>query len=254
MKHYTFVTLFPELFPGPLGTGVVGRGIDQQHLAVHTVNIREYGLGKHRIVDDTPYGGGSGMVMKPEPVVEAIEEAKRHAPKGTPVYFMSPQGPPLRQQMVRQLADQPGLILLCGRYEGIDERALAHIDGEISIGDYVLSGGELAAMIVVDAVARLIPGVLGNPESLEEESFGSRPQTNQTSLLEYPQYTRPREFRGQDVPPVLLSGNHEHIRKWRLEQSLRRTLNKRPDLLKQGTLSKEANKILRDIQQNDGTT
>lgn len=248
MKQYTFLTLFPELFPGPVGMGVVGRGIERGVLQMNTVSIREHGIGRHRVVDDTPYGGGSGMVMKPDPVVAAIQEARKQAPEGTPVYFMSPQGPTFTQAKARELVQHPGLILLCGRYEGIDDRVMEHVDGELSVGDYVLSGGELAAMIVVDAVARLIPGVLGNPESLHEESFGSDPNTESMALLEYPQYTRPREFEGKNVPDVLLSGNHELIRKWRLEQSLRRTLERRPDLLHNNPLTPEAHAILATLQ------
>lgn len=249
MKQFTVVTLFPELFPGPLGVGVVGRGLEQDLLSIDTVSIREHGIGKHKIVDDTPYGGGSGMVMKAEPVIAALQDAQSQAPEGTLTYYMSPQGAPLTQSMVRSFAQAPGLILLCGRYEGIDERAMAYVDGQCSIGDYVISGGEIAAMIVIDAVARLIPGVLGNPDSLAEESFGKpADESDPTGLLEYPQYTRPRHHLGQDVPEVLLSGNHELIRKWRLRQSLRRTLAQRPDLLAPEHLTKEAQDMLEEIR------
>ncbi|HKV54184.1 MAG TPA: tRNA (guanosine(37)-N1)-methyltransferase TrmD [Candidatus Binataceae bacterium] len=222
--EFHVITLFPEMF-GALEAGLIGRAQKQGLIEVRTHNLREHGIGSYRQVDDSPYGGGSGMVMRPEPVASAIEAVTAERP-GLLSLLMSPQGEMLDQALVRELAQsRSGLLLIAGRYEGIDERALAMVEREISIGDYVLSGGELAAMVVIEAVARLVPGVLGNPESLVEESFGA------AGMLEYPQYTRPEEFRGMRVPEVLLSGDHGKIRAWREAEARKRTATRRPNLL-----------------------
>ncbi len=247
-KRYLLLTLFPEVVPGPCGIGVVGRAAEKGLIHFSALNLREYGEGKHRLVDDTPYGGGDGMVMKPEPLARAIEDARAIMPQGSPVILMSPHGTPFRQQIAHELAELPGLIMVCGRYEGIDERIRTHfVDREISLGDFVLSGGEAAALAILDAVARLIPGVLGNADSIREESF-------QRPFLEYPQYTRPPNFRDIPIPDVLLSGNHAHIRRWRLREALRATLLHRPDLLEHAALTPEEQKLLRLVQQEIAST
>ncbi len=218
------LTLFPEFFDSPLKTSLTGKAIDRGHFEVGVSDIRDFATDKHNKCDDLPYGGGAGMVMKPEPLVGALEDAREKLPKA-PRILLTPQGEPFDQTIARQLADEPGIILTCGRYEGVDERVRQHwIDRELSIGDYVLTGGEVAAMVVVDAVTRLLPGVLGNQNSVADESFCD-------DTLEYAQYTRPRSFRGHDVPDVLLSGHHEKIEQWRRENSRRRTEKRRPDLL-----------------------
>jgi tRNA (guanine37-N1)-methyltransferase len=223
--EFHVITLFPEMFESPLRAGMVGRAIEQKLIAVHAHALREHGLGSYRQVDDAPYGGGSGMVVRPEPLASAIDSVMAKHP-GLWRVLMTPQGEVFDQALARRLVERkPGLLLIAGRYEGIDERVRSLVDQEISIGDYVLSGGELAAMVVIEAVARLVPGVLGNPESLSEESFSD-------ATLEYPQYTRPEEFRGMRVPDVLLSGDHAKIREWRKAEALKRTAERRPDLLK----------------------
>jgi tRNA (guanine37-N1)-methyltransferase len=223
--EFHVITLFPELFAAPNWPGMVGRALKAGLVSIEAHALREHGLGSYRQVDDTPYGGGSGMVLRPEPLFAAIESVLAAHPRLWRI-LLTPQGELLDQAMVRTLAARrPGLLLITGRYEGVDERVRTLADQEISIGDYVLSGGELPAMVVIEAVARLVPGVLGNPESLEEESFADR-------LLEYPHYTRPEEFRGMRVPEVLLSGDHQKIREWRRAEALRRTAHRRPGLLK----------------------
>lgn len=222
--EFHVITLFPEMFEPRLWAGVVGRAIEREIVSVTAHPLRNFGLGSYRQIDDTPYGGGSGMVMRPEPLAAAIDHLLGEHP-GLWRVLLTPQGELLNQEGVRKLAARrPGLLLMAGRYEGIDERIRSLVDQEISIGDYLLSGGELAAMVVIEAVARLVPGVLGNPESLKEESFSRE-------LLEYPQYTRPEEFRGLRVPDILLSGDHQRIRAWRESQALARTRKRRPDLL-----------------------
>ena len=222
--QFHVITLFPEMFAA-LDAGLLGRAQKQGLIAIRTHNLRDYGLGNYRQVDDTPYGGGSGMLMRLEPLASAVDSVIAERP-GLLRILMTPQGELLDQALVRELAQcQPGLLLIAGRYEGVDERFRAMADRELSIGDYVLSGGELAAMVVIEAVARLVPGVLGNPESLAEESFATG------GLLEYPQYTRPEEFRGMRVPEVLLSGDHGKIRAWREGEARKRTARRRPDLL-----------------------
>ena len=219
---FEVLTLFPGLFPGPLTSGVTGRGMAAGLVNLRIHNLRDFTHDRHRQVDDIPYGGGAGMVLKPEPIFEAVRAREG---KG-PVILLSPQGELLSQGIVRELARHDDLYLICGRYEGVDERVAAHlVDREISIGDYVLTGGELPAMVVIDAVSRLVVGVLGSEESPKDESFADH-------LLEYPHYTRPSSFEGHDVPDVLLSGHHAQIERWRREQAAERTRRRRPDLLR----------------------
>lgn len=224
--RFDILTLFPDFFITPLNTSIIGRAISSGALWVSTHNIRDYSTDKHHTTDDSPYGGGHGMVMKPDPVVAAIEAVS--AVSGRPkVILVTPQGVPFTQSVAKALsieAAESGLMIVCGRYEGIDERIREFVDMEISIGDYVLTGGEIAALAIIDSVARFIPGVLGEPESVDSESFSD-------GLLEYPQYTRPLQFRGIKVPDVLLSGNHAEIERWRRAEALRRTYLRRPDLL-----------------------
>lgn len=223
------LTLFPDMFAGPFNESIIGRAVERGlvHISIH--NLRDYTHDRHHTVDDCPYGGGVGMILKPEPLFEAVESIKSaviQRGEATPrVVLLTPQGGLFCQHIAAEMANLKALLLICGHYEGIDERVREHlIDDEISIGDYVLTGGELAAMVVVDAIVRLLPGVLGADSALNEDSH-----TN--GLLEYPQYTRPREYRGWEVPPILLSGNHAEIARWRGEQSLSRTRQRRPDLL-----------------------
>ena len=220
------LTLFPRMVAAPLEESILGKARARGLLRVQVTDIRDFAEGKHRVTDDVPYGGGAGMVMKPEPLVAAIEAAKEREPQAR-VVLMSPQGRRFDQEKALQLSRQPALVLVCGRYEGVDERVLRWVDEELSLGDFVLTGGELAALAVVDAVARLLPGVLGNELSAQSESFAGE------GLLEGPQYTRPPEFRGLRVPEVLLSGDHAKIAGWRREQAMARTRERRPDLLGQ---------------------
>lgn len=221
------LTLFPEMFSGYLGQSVLARAVDAGILEVVTHNIRDWARGTHRQVDDRPFGGGPGMVLMPEPVVDAVEAVQGQADAPGHLVFLSPQGRKLNQQIVAELAGKKRLVLLCGRYEGIDQRASDLLEpDELSIGDFILGGGEVAAMVVIDAVARLVPGVLGDEESNKQDSFSGDPP-----LLEFPQYTRPREFRGMTVPEVLMSGNHEEIASWREQKKMERTRERRADLL-----------------------
>jgi tRNA (guanine37-N1)-methyltransferase len=215
------VTLFPEMFEGFLASGFEARAIAAGKLEVRLVHLRSYGLGKHKSVDDTPYGGGSGMVMRADVLVACLESLDPEAHR----VLLTPQGAPFTQEKAGELAAREKIALVCGRYEGFDERVRAYVQEEISLGDFVMTGGEVAAMAILDATVRLLPGVLGNPESTTEESHGA------SGLLEYPQYTRPAEFRGVGVPAVLAGGNHAEIKKWREEQALLRTRTRRPDLL-----------------------
>lgn len=222
--HIDVLTLFPEMFVGPLTESILKRAQEAGLLTVHLHDIRDHTTDRHHVTDDTPYGGGGGMIMKVEPVVAAVEHVLTDAP-ATPVILMSPQGQLFTQTVAARLATLPRMVLLCGRYEGLDERVRDLVVAEeISVGDYVLTGGELPAMLVIDAVARLLPGVLGDPGAAEDDSHA-------TGLLEYPHYTRPPEFRGLTVPDVLQSGDHARITRWRREQALRRTWQRRPDLL-----------------------
>jgi len=218
------LTLYPEMFPGPLGLSLAGKALQDGTWALQTFDIRSFATDKHRSVDDTPAGGGAGMVMRADIAALAIDAGRADAAPGTPTIYLSPRGAPLTQARAHELAQGPGVVLLCGRFEGIDQRVLeARGVEEISIGDYVLSGGELAAQVLIDACVRLLPGVAGNEVSLAEESFAS-------GLLEYPHYTRPREWEGRSIPEVLLSGDHEKIAKWRRDQAEAITRARRPDL------------------------
>ncbi len=236
---FEVLTTFPGMIDAITNESILGRAQSKGLIDVNAVNIRDFTADKHRTTDDAPFGGGPGMVMKPEPVFDAVDSLVSRGRGGRPrILLMTPQGRRFDQSMAEELAGESHLIMICGRYEGVDERIRQHlVADEISIGDYVLTGGELAALVVIDAVARLLPGVLGDESSPESESFSS-------GLLEYPQYTRPADFRGYSVPEVLLSGNHEQIRKWRRAQSLERTLQKRPDLLETAPLTQEDKRIL----------
>jgi tRNA (guanine37-N1)-methyltransferase len=237
--HFDIFTLFPAMFQGPFSESILKRAQERGLLSIALHNIRDATTDKHHIVDDYPYGGGAGMVMKPEPIFAAIEAVYQ----GGPIVYLTPQGRLFNQQIAQQFAQESRMTLLCGHYEGIDERVCQHlVTDEISIGDYVLTGGELAAMIVVDAVSRLLPGVLAE-DSPQEESHSSH-------MLEYPQYTRPPDFRDWSVPNILLSGHHENIARWRRKESLRRTRQRRPDLFAKLDLSSKLDKkLLRELDE-----
>jgi tRNA (guanine37-N1)-methyltransferase len=221
------LTLFPEMFSGYLGQSLMKRAIDAGVLDIRVNNIRDWARGKQRQVDDRPFGGGPGMVLRPEAVVESVEAVQSDGEAPGHLVLLTPQGRRLNQRIVEELARQPRLVLVCGRYEGVDQRAIDLLTpDELSIGDYILGGGEVAAMVVIDAVARLVPGVLGDEESNKQDSFSGDPP-----LLEFPQYTRPREYRGLSVPDVLITGNHREIARWREQQRLERTKERRSDLL-----------------------
>lgn len=244
MIEFDVVTLFPEMFAAVTGSGITRRALERGLYALQAWNPRDFAADNHRTVDDRPYGGGPGMVMMGEPLAAAIGAARQRAGgAGRRVICFSPQGTPLRHRRVRELAGEPGLILLCGRYEGIDQRLLdAEVDEEISLGDFVLSGGEIAAMALIDAIVRQLPGALNDAESAQQESFVE-------GLLDCPHYTRPEVFRGVRVPEVLLSGHHAAIRRWRLKQSLGRTSLRRPDLLAERGLSAEESSLLEEFRQ-----
>lgn len=239
------LTLFPEMFAGPFSASILKRAVDRGIIDIRLHNIRDYTHDRHHIVDDAPYGGGAGMVLKPEPICEAVEAVKAEADVPTKVILLSPGGRLFNQEIAGELADKPRLILIAGHYEGIDERVRTVIDDQISIGDYVLSGGEIPAMAVTDAVLRLVPGVLGSSQSAVDESHSC-------GLLEYPHYTRPPEFRGLKVPPVLLSGNHAEIERWRRQEALKRTLKQRPELLDKAELSDTEREMLLEYQLQSG--
>jgi tRNA (guanine37-N1)-methyltransferase len=222
---------------GPLAESLLGKAQDKGLLSVRVVDVRDFAQGKHRVTDDVPYGGGAGMVMKPEPLVSAIEAARQASP-GAHVVLLTPQGARFDQRKAEELAQRPRLILVCGRYEGVDERVLSFVDEELSLGDFILQGGEVGALAVIEAVARLVPGVLGNEESTRSESFGGE------MLLEGPQYTRPPEFRGMAVPEPLLSGDHPRIARWRRRQALLKTRERRPDLFARLRLSPDDQRLL----------
>ena len=257
--NFHILTLFPEMIEQGLNTSITGRAISNGLLSIEAVNIRDYAFNKHQSVDDYPYGGGAGMLMQAEPVYLAYEAVRKKIAERKPetglddkpvkekklrVVYLSPQGDVFSQGMAEELAKEEDLVLLCGHYEGIDERVLEEIVTDyVSIGDYVLTGGELPAMVMVDAISRLVPGVLHNNVSAEFESF-------QDNLLEYPQYSRPEEWHGKKVPPVLMSGHHANIEKWRREQSILRTYERRPDLLEKSNLTEKEKKWLKD-QIND---
>ncbi len=237
------LTLFPEYFASPLAASLAGKARARGVIDAEVIDIRDFAPGAHRTADDTPYGGGEGMVMKAEPVVAAIESAAAAVPDLHRI-LLSPRGRRLTQPIVEELARQSALCLVCGHYEGIDERVRGFVDEELSVGDYVLAGGEAAALVVIDAVTRLVPGFVGNPASLAEESFD-------VGLLEYPQYTRPEVFRGAAVPPVLLSGDHAAIARWRRKERLRLTRERRPELLTEAELGAEDRRLLLEIERGE---
>lgn len=241
--RFDVFTIFPELFQPYLETSILQRARQAGHLEVFVHNIRDWTTDKHHTTDDEPYGGGGGMVMKPEPIFSAVESVLG-APPSCPVILLTPQGRLFNQDIARQLVQYPHLALIAGRYEGIDERVREHlVSDEISIGDYVLTGGELPALVLIDAVSRLIPGVLGDPLAPIKDSHAS-------GLLEHPHYTRPAEFRGWKVPDILRSGNHAEIERWRRQQALRRTWERRPDLLEKATLNEEDRKYIAQLKQH----
>ena len=248
--QFEVFTLLPEVFPSYLDTSILKKARERGLIQVNVHNIRDYTHDKHHTTDDTPYGGGGGMVMKPEPVFEAIETVLGIAsppstpePDSTPIILLTPQGRVFNQSIAKELSQHKRIVLLCGRYEGIDERIRENlVTDQISIGDYVLTGGEIPALILIDAVSRLLPNVLGDPTGAEDDSHAM-------GLLEYPHYTRPPEFRGSKVPDVLLSGDHAKIEKWRREQALERTFNKRPDMLEKADLTKEDLKLLKKLKE-----
>ncbi len=236
------ITLFPSMFKNPFNESMIKRAKEKEILEIKLHDLRQFTHDKHRTVDDAPHGGGAGMVMKPRPLFEAVEKIKEEINSSSRVILLSPQGRVLNQEKVKELAKERVLIFICGHYEGVDERVREHlVDEEISLGDYVLTGGELAAMVVVDAVARMLPGVLGSENSAREDSFYE-------GLLDYPQYTRPSDFRGWKVPSVLLSGNHQKVKEWRRKKMLEATLRKRPDLLETLRLNQEDKKLLEEIK------
>lgn len=235
------LTIFPEMFDGPFSASIIKRAQEKGLLSINLINLRDFSRNKHRTVDDAPYGGGAGMVMAPQPFFEAIDWLKGRRNSLRRVILLCPTGQIFSQALANELAQEENLVLICGHYEGVDERVREHlVTDEVSIGDYILTGGELPAAIMVDVVSRLIPGVLGKSTSLQEETF-------QQGLLEYPQYTRPPVYRGYAVPEVLLSGHHEKVRRWRKKQALLRTLERRPELLNPVLLTKEDKEILKEI-------
>jgi tRNA (guanine37-N1)-methyltransferase len=236
--RFDILTIFPDLLESPLKEGIIRRALQAGDISVHIHNIREFATDKHAMTDDRPFGGGEGMVMKPEPIVAALQHVKNEA-SGAKVILLSPQGRSYTQKVAEELAASEHLVLLCGRYEGVDERVrLNHVDEEISIGDYILTGGELAALVLIDSITRLLPGVLGCEDSATQDSFSR-------GLLKNPQYTRPRVFEDNEVPSVLLSGDHEAIAQWRFLASVRATLNRRPDLIAGINFTKAELKLLR---------
>jgi tRNA (guanine37-N1)-methyltransferase len=241
------LSLFPKMFDGPFGESIVKRAVDRSAVSIHIHNFRDYAHDRHHTVDDYSFGGGEGMVLKPEPIFEAVESIKQLMDEDTvPVVLLTPQGRLFCHQIALELSKQRNLILICGHYEGVDERIRQNlVSDEISIGEYVLTGGELAAMVVVDAVVRLLPGVLGSEQSVNDDSYAR-------GFLEYPQYTRPRVYRGWGVPETLLSGNHQEIARWRCEEAIERTLLRRPDLLAKAVLSEEEKKLLDRIRARRG--
>jgi tRNA (guanine37-N1)-methyltransferase len=251
--QFEVFTLLPEVFPPYLESSILQRARQRGLIDVRVHNIRDYTQDRHHTTDDTPYGGGGGMVMKPEPVFEAVESVLRISevpaqPTPVPIILLTPQGRVFTQRVAEELSRSERIALLCGRYEGVDERIRDHlVTDEISVGDYVLTGGELPALLIIDAVSRLIPGVLGDPTGAEDDSHSM-------GLLEYPHYTRPPEFRGWKVPEILLSGDHGRIEKWRREQALSRTFDKRPDMLEKAELGKEDSKFVEGLKSKDSST
>lgn len=240
--NFHILTLFPEMVLGGLNTSIIGRAMEKELISVEAVNIRDYSTDKHKHVDDYPYGGGAGMVMQPGPVYDAYEDLVKRTGKKPRVIYMTPQGQVFNQSIAEELSGEEDLVFLCGHYEGVDERVLELIVTDyLSVGDYVLTGGELPAMMMIDCISRLVPGVLNNDVSAEFESFHD-------NLLEYPQYTRPELFMDKQVPEVLLSGHHKNIDTWRRQQSIRRTWERRPDLLDAAVLSKKEKEFLDELK------
>ena len=243
--RFDILTIFPEMFATLINYGIIGRAVKKGQIKINVVNIRDFSKGPHMMTDDRPFGGGDGMVMKPGPIFQALESIPREKGDGR-VILLTPQGQPFNQSIARDLTKLKQIVLVCGRYEGVDERVRSRcVDMELSIGDYILTGGELPAMVIVEVVSRLIPGILGGVRSSLEESF-------EDYFLEYPQFTRPRVFQGDGVPSVLLSGDHERIRLWRKTQSIKRTLERRPDMLEKAHLSKRDKCILEELKQKKG--
>lgn len=233
MMKIDILTLFPEMFESPFNYSIIKRAIDGNHVAINPLSFREYGVGKHKMVDDTPYGGGAGMLLKPEPIFEAMKEINQKDPNTKKrIVLMDPAGKPFDQAMAEDFSNEEHIVFICGHYEGYDERIRTLVTDEVSLGDYVLTGGELAAMVMIDATVRLLPGVVGNKSSIQEDSHS-------TGLLEHPHYTRPATYEGMAVPEVLTSGNHGLIEEWRLKESLRRTYERRPDLLEERKLTEQ---------------
>ena len=245
--HFHVLTIFPTMFDSPMSESIIARAVERKLIEISLLDIRDYATDRHRSVDDYPYGGGYGMVLKPDPIFDAVSSIRASAAlkDTTPVILLTPQGEPLTQPVVERLTAHDDLIIICGRYEGVDERVRQRLATlELSLGDYVISGGELAAMIVIDAITRLIPGAVGSIESTQDDSFA-------TGLLQFPQYTRPADFHGWKPPDVLLSGNHAEIARWRRRESLRRTLQRRPDLLDKANLSSDDQKFLDTLRRPD---
>jgi tRNA (guanine37-N1)-methyltransferase len=243
--HFDILTLFPGMFAGVFDESIIKRAREAGLVTIDLYSLRDFGIGRHQVTDDTPYGGGGGMIMRPEPIFAAVETVLGEEKGTTPTILLTPQGRPLTQALARELARQRRLLLICGRYEGVDERVHEYlVTDAISIGDYVLSGGEIPAMVLVDAVTRLIPGVLGDPAATFEDSHAE-------GLLEYPHYTRPPNFQGHEVPDVLLSGHHAEIVRWRRQQALRRTWERRPDLLRRAHLSEQDRAYLDKLERGN---
>ncbi|WP_040980071.1 tRNA (guanosine(37)-N1)-methyltransferase TrmD [Oceanobacillus jeddahense] len=243
--HIDILTLFPEMFHGVMESSILKKAAEKEQFSYQLVDFRDYSMHKHKKVDDYPYGGGAGMVLTPQPVFDAVEAVKKERSSHPRVVLMCPQGEPYTQKKAEELAQEEHLIFICGHYEGYDERIREHlVTDEISIGDYVLTGGELGAMVVVDSVVRLLPEALGNEESAKQDSFS-------TGLLEYPHYTRPSDFRGMKVPDVLLSGNHANIETWRRKQSLKRTTQRRPDLLENQEMDEADLEMFQEIKNDE---
>lgn len=247
--RFDILTIFPDFFDSPLRQSILGKAIENGIIEIGIHNIRDFAFDKHKTTDDSPYGGGGGMVMKAEPIVAAVESVKAGLKKNCKVILTSPQGRQFNQQIAAEFATLDGLVIICGRYEGVDERVKELVvDIEVSAGDYVLSGGETSAMVIIDAVSRLVPGVLGSDESAKDDSFS--PFGIAGGLLEYPQYTRPESFGGLTVPEILLSGNHQEIKKWRRLESIKRTFYKRPDLLEKIHLTEKERQYLKELKAN----
>lgn len=236
---FDILTIFPELLDSPLQEGIIRRALEKEQIEVNIINIRDFATGPHLMTDDRPFGGGEGMVMKPDPLADAVESRTKDQAQTSRVIFLSPQGRPYNQDLARELAREERLILVCGRYEGVDERFISrYVDDEVSIGDFILTGGELAAMVMVDSITRLVPDVLGCQDSVDKDTFSRR-------LLKHAGYTRPRSFNSMDVPEELLSGNHQKIKEFRFIDSVTRTLKKRPDLIENETFSPSERKLLK---------